>query len=340
MAFLNNSGDIIVDAVLTDVGREKLARGQSIVSQFALGDTEIDYSLYNSNNSSGSAYYDVSLLQTPIFEPSTYSQTAMGSKLFSYPDNTLQYLPVLKLNQSTRVSNNLTTIDTTDTYAINILASDAIISTIGQSSVVSNTTLIDGRRNVSTFQPSLLSAATTNQGRSNLTTRFIRVGQGFDSQQVTIPLGALEETSFSIYVNRLFLKVIDKNSQYLKNPVILANPFSRTQATDVYKVSVNLDPTYFGDVETYQVSNTTSLATSLQASFLNQVGKELQFSLELSDFLASNPSYYFSTYGQTYGGNLAGVTAIAASMISTFVRVVSDNYGFGIDIPVKIFKDL
>ena len=47
MAFLDNSGDIILDAVLTDYGRELLARGDGSfnITQFALGDAEIDYSL-------------------------------------------------------------------------------------------------------------------------------------------------------------------------------------------------------------------------------------------------------------------------------------------------------
>ena len=59
MAFLDNSGDIILDAVLTDLGREKMATGDFSVSYFALGDDEIDYSLYNKNHASGSAYYDL-----------------------------------------------------------------------------------------------------------------------------------------------------------------------------------------------------------------------------------------------------------------------------------------
>ena len=47
MAFLDNSGDIILDAVLTDVGRQKMAQGTFSIIKFALGDDEIDYSLYN-----------------------------------------------------------------------------------------------------------------------------------------------------------------------------------------------------------------------------------------------------------------------------------------------------
>ena len=43
MAFLDNSGDIILDAVLTDTGRLRLAQGDGSfkISKFALGDDEI-----------------------------------------------------------------------------------------------------------------------------------------------------------------------------------------------------------------------------------------------------------------------------------------------------------
>ena len=48
MAFLDNSGDIILDAVLTDEGRRRLAQGNGSfrISKFALADDEVDYSLY------------------------------------------------------------------------------------------------------------------------------------------------------------------------------------------------------------------------------------------------------------------------------------------------------
>ena len=48
MAFLDNSGDIILDAVLTDTGRLRLAQGDGSfkISKFAIGDDEINYALY------------------------------------------------------------------------------------------------------------------------------------------------------------------------------------------------------------------------------------------------------------------------------------------------------
>jgi len=96
MAFLDNSGDIILDAVLTDVGRKRMAQGRFRVSKFALGDDEIDYSLYNKTHPSGAAYYDLEILQTPIFEAMPGSGISHG--LVSYTRNDLLYTPEILLN--------------------------------------------------------------------------------------------------------------------------------------------------------------------------------------------------------------------------------------------------
>ena len=85
MAFLDNSGDIILDAVLTDTGRFRLAKGNGSfkIAKFALGDDEIDYSLYDKENPNGSAYYDLSILQTPILEAFTNNASSLKSKLLT-----------------------------------------------------------------------------------------------------------------------------------------------------------------------------------------------------------------------------------------------------------------
>ena len=100
MAFLDNSGDIILDAVLTDVGRRRMAAGNFRITKFALGDDEISYSLYNKDHPSGSAYYDLELLQTPIFEAFTGKVTsAINYGLTSYSRKDLLYMPSIKLNE-------------------------------------------------------------------------------------------------------------------------------------------------------------------------------------------------------------------------------------------------
>ena len=83
MAFLDNSGDIILDAVLTDLGRKRLAEGNYQITKFAIGDDEIDYGLYNLNHPSGSAYYDLEILQTPVFEAFTNNTSVLKSNLMT-----------------------------------------------------------------------------------------------------------------------------------------------------------------------------------------------------------------------------------------------------------------
>jgi len=102
MAFLDNSGDIILDAVLTDTGRLRLARGDGSfrIAKFALGDDEIDYGKYDYNNPSGSAYYDLDIMKTPIFEAFTNNTATLQSKLISISRTNLLYLPVIMLNEN------------------------------------------------------------------------------------------------------------------------------------------------------------------------------------------------------------------------------------------------
>jgi hypothetical protein len=103
MAFLDNSGDIILDAVLTDLGRKRMAEGNFRITQFALGDDEIDYSLYDATHPSGSAYYDLEILQTPVFEAFTQTNANINYGLLSLRDDLL-YIPTLIHNQATGIT--------------------------------------------------------------------------------------------------------------------------------------------------------------------------------------------------------------------------------------------
>lgn len=100
MGILRNDGDIILDMVLTDAGRQRLAKGDGSfrIVKFALADTEVDYSLYNLNHPSGSAYFDIDILLSPSFQAFTNNTSAMKYKLTTYARNDLLYLPVIKLS--------------------------------------------------------------------------------------------------------------------------------------------------------------------------------------------------------------------------------------------------
>ena len=100
MAFLDNSGDIILDAVLTDTGRFRLAKGDGSfrIVKFALGDDEVDYGKYNRDHASGSAYYDLEVLQTPVLEAFTNNTSNLKTKLVTISRTNILYMPILKLN--------------------------------------------------------------------------------------------------------------------------------------------------------------------------------------------------------------------------------------------------
>ena len=100
MGYLNNAV-ITVDAILTTKGRELLARndGTFRITQFALADDEIDYTLYNPNHPSGSAFYGEAIQNMPLLEAFPQETQIMKYKLVTLPRGTAK-LPVLDLGYS------------------------------------------------------------------------------------------------------------------------------------------------------------------------------------------------------------------------------------------------
>ena len=96
MGYLNNSV-VTVDAVLTKKGRELLARGDGSfrITQFALADDEIDYTLYNSSHPSGSAFYGEAIENMPLLEAFPDENQIMKYKLATLPRGTSK-LPILE----------------------------------------------------------------------------------------------------------------------------------------------------------------------------------------------------------------------------------------------------
>ena len=89
MGYLNNTV-VTVDAILTDTGRQLLAQqnGQFQITQFALADDEIDYTLYNPTHPSGSAYYGQAIDNMPLLEAFPQSTQVMKYKLVTLPRGT------------------------------------------------------------------------------------------------------------------------------------------------------------------------------------------------------------------------------------------------------------
>ncbi len=84
MGYLDNSS-ITVDAILTKRGRELLARndGSFRITQFALGDDEIDYTLFNENHPNGTQYAAEAIENMPLIEAIPDGQNMMKSQLIT-----------------------------------------------------------------------------------------------------------------------------------------------------------------------------------------------------------------------------------------------------------------
>ena len=97
MGYLNNSV-VTVDAILTTKGRQLLAKndGSFKITQFALADDEINYTLYNPNHPSGSSYYGEAIQNMPLLEAFPQETQIMKYKLVTLPRGTAK-LPILDL---------------------------------------------------------------------------------------------------------------------------------------------------------------------------------------------------------------------------------------------------
>jgi hypothetical protein len=97
MAYLSNTS-VVIDAILTDKGRELLARndGSFQITQFSVSDDEVDYTLYNPNHPSGSAFYGEAIENMPVIQAFPNDTEIMKYKLLTLPRGTAK-LPIINV---------------------------------------------------------------------------------------------------------------------------------------------------------------------------------------------------------------------------------------------------
>ena len=111
MGYLDNTS-VVVDAILTKKGRELLSRqdGSFRVTQFALADDEIDYTLYNESHPNGSAFYGEAIEALPLIEAIPNENNIMVSKLVTLPRGTTK-IPVLDVQSTNLIVGRGTSFD-------------------------------------------------------------------------------------------------------------------------------------------------------------------------------------------------------------------------------------
>ncbi len=347
MAFLDNSGDILLDAVLTDEGRKRLAAGDGSfrIVKFALGDDEIDYSLYENGNHpdgthpSGSAYYDLSILQSPVLEAVTNNQSGVRSKLINYTNNSYLYLPVIKLN-------NLAGRET----ALSANYGGASVPTGGYLMAADTTTSnlpVGAGDNAPKL--STISGFLSDNSGNIITQDALCVDQGLDSNDLAVQLlptgDPRRETQYMVEVdNRLFNVCSPEGNgvsavpSYIDDDQIATYMFMANTSSQYFATTQNRGsiPAFgLGDNENQTNSTTVIGSTSLGTGrYGTRFGFILKASLDIQ-----NSAALFNQIGSTTTQNY-GVTTPAAEfyVIDTVVRITGYTTGYRMDIPIKVLK--
>lgn len=298
-SFLDNSGDIILDAVLTDYGRQLLAKGDGSfnVVKFAFGDDEIDYSLYDTG--AVAPNQDASLMATPILEAFTNNTAALKNKLLTIKQENLLFLPVLKVNDNISVSKTSTFNNIFTGYVVPVNTNSLTLET--NEALKSGPSLRDGVL----FGPE----------------RAIIIDQGLDSSKLdpyknlsaTYP--ELNETEYNIY--------IDSRLGFIPN---LGSPISiDDDKIATYKVTTQLNGNFVSEIPAN---------SNAQSPIVGTKGTRVRFSVEPRIEL-SVTDVYFTSLGNS---SVELVSGTSFKTIRTTVTVEGVSTGVSIDIPIIFAK--
>jgi len=373
MAFLDNSGDIILDAVLTDTGRLRLAQGDGSfkISKFALGDDEINYELYNKSHASGSSYYDLEVLQTPVLEAFTNNTSNLKSKLISLSRTNVLYMPTFKLNRNDK-NNNINIQDGNSKFysrtTLSAGSSGAANKTEGNSNkfyvavdsdtffALTTRRALGGSASATTgTMPTvtgLLQGYTVGSG-NNPHQDHIRVDQGLDTTEIAPELGLDSDLLETAYIVET-----DYRLGRIKPPAMNGDtPTAVNFIDDDNIASYYLTSDHFvnpkgspGDQE-HNGSKDKDTLTNEGGNpmvFAGPRGSTLQIRIQASQELQSS-TYLFTQIGNSQlasAGDFLGLptsndaflTNKTIYYIDSTVRVVGANTGFRLDIPVRYIK--
>ena len=163
MGYLNNQV-VTIDAILTKKGRELLAKGDGSfkITQFALSDDEIDYTLYNPSHPSGSAFYGEAIENMPILEAFPDETQIMKYKLATLPRGTAK-MPILDLGQTSIVLKQTAEKGLTP-QTLNYLDSNQVFESSGYTFTISDIRLFSTFEGtgIDTTQTQALNSSTTN----------------------------------------------------------------------------------------------------------------------------------------------------------------------------------
>ena len=317
-SFLDNSCDIILDTVLTDYGRQLLAKGDGSfkITKFALSDEEIDYGLFDKNHASGSAYYDLEILQTPILEAITDNATSMKTKLISYDNNNLLYLPILKLNKNDSATK---THADTDQF---LVAVDRLTEGTTDG-CTDNAVGFNGTDRVTgvLFGESIGGAAAGGTSGG-----YIRVDQGINSTEISARQNMDPDLVEDVYLCQMDNRF---GSMTTVDGTVLAPDFVDDDNIAHYSIGR-------GDGA---VIDNTDITNSATQTISGPRGTILQFKIQSSIHLNTSNFLYTKLGGITSMTNKAG-SSQQVRFIDTQIKVTGLKTGYSIYVPVRFVKTI
>lgn len=185
MGYLNNV-IVTVDAILTKKGRELLARndGSFRITQFALADDEVDYTLYNPEHPSGSAFYGEAIENMPLLEAFPDETQIMKYKLVTLPRGTSK-LPVINVGyNSITLKQGASLVITPQTLnylgAVSTFEPSGYVATVGDSRLLATFTGI-GVDTTNLGISDLNTTTATQISKTAIGTSFTLVGTTIDT---------------------------------------------------------------------------------------------------------------------------------------------------------------
>jgi hypothetical protein len=199
MAYLNNTA-VTVDAILTKKGRELLARGDGSfrITQFALSDDEIDYTLYNPLQPSGSAFYGEAIENMPLLEAFPDETQIMKYKLVTLPRGTAR-MPVLNLGYSSITLKQGASLAITP-QTLNYLSQTSLYEASGYTFTISDVRLFNSFTGVGINTPDVVAANSTTTVGTNVSKTVIGTTLNISATTVNTLFGSNTSLSATLQV--------------------------------------------------------------------------------------------------------------------------------------------
>ena len=140
---LLDTSTVTVDAILTKKGRELLAKGDGsfAITQFAVSDDEIDYTLYNTDHPSGSAFYGQAIENMPLLEAVPNETMVMKYKLTTLPRGTAK-MPVVNPDGYSSITLKQGASLAITPQTLNYLGAVSTFETSGYTAIISDVRLL------------------------------------------------------------------------------------------------------------------------------------------------------------------------------------------------------